>query len=354
MESSVYYRVADFGAVGDGATDDTAAINAAIAACVQERGGVVSFDAKTYLVNGALQGEAGHRCRLLVPAPVWTAPDAAWTTVELRGAHLPPQVFGTVGKTSMPECGTVIKSTARENGGAMLGAGAADFALLTLKLSNLTFRTTDNPQQSAVDARAFVQFIAENLQIDTSVYAVQAAEPTAADVFGLRTPATSNGALTVLRNVAVSGYWGGIEVFEHTYGDYLNLTANRHGLVLRPTHHASFFDRVAAQRNQNAVTVAGFAERESGAATSSSATTAPAAFSIRQLNLEHPGDDQLTPETAWQSCDGVQGFDLRDEANLGIGEITWWTVRGNVGSVAQFYKSAGCKNIVTRRLGAAV
>jgi len=302
MTTPPFYHVADFGAAGDGITDDTAAINAAIAACAQNRGGVVLFDAKTYLVDGALQGETDYCCRLIVPPNVWA-------TIELRGAHLPPQIFGTVGATVLPEIGTLIKSTALDSGGAILGSGASHFVHCSLKICDMTFRTVDNPRQSAIDARTFTQLIAENLQIDTGTYSVQAAEPMTADVFGLRTPIVNNSALTILRNLAISGYWGGVEVGEHTYADYLNLTANKHGLVFRFSHHASFFDRVAAQRNQNAVTVTGANP-----------------FEIKQLNIEHPHDDQVTPETAWQKCDGVQGFDVLDTQSAGIGEIKWWVV----------------------------
>jgi hypothetical protein len=201
-----------------------------------------------------------------------------------------------------------------------------------LKISDMTFRTTDNPQQSAIDARNFIQLIAENLQIDTGIYSVQAAEPTVSDVFGIRTPRVNNAALTILRNLAISGYWGGVEVSGHTYSDYLNLTANKHGLVFRRSHHASFFDRISAQRNQNAVSVLDTAAlpAEYLTAEEHSSVVSQAAFAIKQLNMEHPHHNQVTPETAWQACDGVQG---------------------DVGSVNEFHKSGGCGGTVTKRLG---
>jgi len=52
--SSVVINVKTYGAVGDGATDDTAAVNAALAAAYAAGGGVIYFPAGTYLMAGAL------------------------------------------------------------------------------------------------------------------------------------------------------------------------------------------------------------------------------------------------------------------------------------------------------------
>jgi hypothetical protein len=53
VRSSLIINVRDFGAVGDGVTDDSAAIMAAIASAVSS-GGTVQFEPKTYLVNSEL------------------------------------------------------------------------------------------------------------------------------------------------------------------------------------------------------------------------------------------------------------------------------------------------------------
>ena len=56
---SNWYNVMDFGAVGDGSTDDRAAIQAAIDAADADSGGVVYFPANTYKTIVALNGKSG-------------------------------------------------------------------------------------------------------------------------------------------------------------------------------------------------------------------------------------------------------------------------------------------------------
>ena len=60
-------NVKDFGAVGDGATKDTAAIQKAIDACAQAGGGDVNFPAGTYLTGGL---ELKSHVHLVVPQGV--------------------------------------------------------------------------------------------------------------------------------------------------------------------------------------------------------------------------------------------------------------------------------------------
>lgn len=53
----------DFGATGDGVTDDTAAIQAALDAAAAAGGAVVHLDAGTYVISGS--GKASSGCLLI-------------------------------------------------------------------------------------------------------------------------------------------------------------------------------------------------------------------------------------------------------------------------------------------------
>ena len=74
-----------------------------------------------------------------------------------------------------------------------------------------------------------VQCKLENVFVNTGVYNVQASKPTHGTC-GLITPACNNAALTVLRNVVVTGYHTGILVNEHTDGDSIVVASNINGL----------------------------------------------------------------------------------------------------------------------------
>jgi hypothetical protein len=132
--------------------------------------------------------------------------------------------------------------------------------------------------------------------------------------------------------VVVTGYHTGILVEEHTDGDNVVVASNVHGLRLLFAHHASRFARVGVYRNTHNVTVEG-----------------PHALSIEQLNTERPGPGQWSERTAWQCA----VTDVNDSDNLGIGDITYWVVVGNVGAQDIFTVKGGA-GIRVRRIGGKV
>ncbi len=306
------FNVHSYGAVGDDATDNTAAFSACLRSVIAAGGG------RMYLPAGAYVG------RIIIPA----IPRPDWIPLEIVGESQPVTLFGTVGCNEMPNCGTIVRSPAT-SGGAVISASTRDgFSRVQLLLKNVEVRTPPDPAIGGIDLEWAVQCRIENVVVGTGIYNVQASKPTHLTK-GLITPAVNNGALTVLRNVIVTGFHTGIVVNEHTDGDNIVVASNINGLEFVFAHHASRFARVGTYRNTHHVTVSG-----------------RHAFSIAQMNTEMPGVGQTNASNAWQTLIS----DINDPQDLGIGDITYWVVLGAQGAVDRFVKNGGA-SIRARRIG---
>ncbi len=315
------FDVLDYGAVGDGHTDNTAAFSACLEALIEAGGG------RMLLPGGVYRG------RIIIPTV--SEPPPGSITIEIAGERNPTPVFGTISTTELRENGTVIKCLDAA-GPAVISASPpaapwyAEFSSVHVVLRNLDVRTYDDPGIGGIDLNHALQCTIENVSINTGVYNVQAAQPTHG-TRGLITPAINNGAWTVLRNVVVTGYHTGILVNEHTDGDNIVVASDIYGLDFAQAYHASRFARVGAYRNTHNITVTG-----------------RHGFSIEQLNIEHAGPGQTNADNAWQATVS----DIDDPGSLGIGDIRYWVVLGNVG-VSEDFTCNGGAGIRARMIGSA-
>ena len=313
------FNVTNYGAAGNDSTDNTAAFTACINAIIAAGGG------RMYLPDGVYRG------RITIP-PV-SRPIPSWITIEIVGESEPPPVWGTIGSFPLRQKGTILKSLAT-SGAAVISAASStfysDFSAVHVIIRNLDVRTYNNPQIGGIDLYYAVQCRLDNVSINTGVYNVQASQPTHGTK-GLITPANNNAALTILRNVMVTGYHTGIVANEHTDGDNITLGSNLHGIEFATANHASRFGRVCAQRCTNNITLTG-----------------AHAFTIEQLDIEKTGANQTDANNVWQA----NVFDINDPNNLGVGDINYWVVVGNVGAVDDFDRNGG-NTVRTRRIGSA-
>jgi hypothetical protein len=313
--------VLEFGAVGDDATDNTTAFSRCLQAIIEAGGG------RMFLPDGIYRGS--------IVIPAFKPPTNSWLTIEIVGESEPTPVFGTIGAFELASQGTILKSLGK-SAPAVIAVSPAqnalygDFTPVQVVIRNLDVRTSDDPAIHGIDLYHAVQCKLENVFINTGVYNVQASLPTH-ETSGLITPACNNGALTVLRNLVVTGYHTGIQVNEHTDGDNVVVASNFYGLDFVQAHHASRFARLGAYRNAHHLRVSG-----------------RHGFTIEQLNTEMPGAGQTDERNAWQTL----ASDLHDPKNLGVGEINYWVVLGGTGAVEQFLKNGG-SGILARRIGSA-
>lgn len=319
IAKSRVFNVLRYGAVGDDKTDNTEAFSACLKAVVEAGGG------RMYLPDGVYRGH--------IVIPVVTKSLQSWITVEIAGESEPTPVFGTIGSASLLDNGTIVRSVA-ESGDAVIRAESSSnslyggFSAVNVVIRNLDVRTYDDPGIGGIDLHRALQCKLENVFVNTGVYNVQASKPTHG-TSGLITPACNNAALTVLRNVVVTGYHTGIQVNEHTDGDNIVVASNINGLEFLQAHHASHFARVGTYRNTHHVTVSG-----------------RHGFSIEQMNTEQPGQGQTDARKAWQTLVS----DVDDPQNLGVADINYWVVIGGVGARDTFIKNGGV-SIRARRIG---
>ncbi|MEO6036050.1 MAG: glycosyl hydrolase family 28-related protein [Verrucomicrobiota bacterium] len=313
------FNVLNYGAVGDDKTDNTEAFSACLKTVIETGGG------RMVLPNGVYRG------RIMIPAVSKSM--RSWITVEIVGEREPTPVFGTIGSFPLLNKGTIIKSLSKK-GAAVISASSSlqslygGFSAVNVVIKNLDVRTYDDPGIGGIDLRYAMQCKLENVFVNTGVYNVQASKPTHGTA-GVVTPAINNAAVTILRNVVVTGYHTGIVVNEHTDGDNIVVASNINGLDFVQAHHASRFARLGAYRNANMVTVTG-----------------RHGFSIEQLNIEKVGPGQTDANNNWQATVS----DIKDPNNLGFGDITYWVVVGNVGARDDFTRNGGA-SIQARRIG---
>jgi hypothetical protein len=314
------FNVLKYGAVGDDKTDNTEAFSACLKAVIGVGGG------RMYLPAGVYRG------RITIPA----VQRISWIAIEIVGETQPAPVFGTVGSFPLLNNGTIVKSLS-QTGPAVISASPNNdtspygrFSMLHVVIKDLEVRTYNDPAIGGIDLQYAPQCRVENVVVNTGVYSVQASRPTHGTK-GLITPACNNAAITILRNVVVTGYHTGIVVNEHTDGDNINLACNTIGLEFLFAHHASRFGRVCAQRCTYAIAVTG-----------------KHGFSIEQLDIEISGLGQTDSNNKWQAT----AYDINDPDNLGIADINYWVVEGNVGATEKFTRNGGA-SIRARRIGSA-
>ncbi len=309
------FNVLNYGAVADDKTDNTEAFSKCLTAIIAAGGG------RMYLPEASIADASSFRApspgsRSKSPASANRLP----SLVRSDPFRSPVTARSAVPRGVGSRCDLSGKHTEKLY---------ATFSGVNVVIRNLDVRTYDNPGIGGIDLKSAAQCKLENVFVNTGLYNVQAAQPTHGTC-GLITPARDNAALTVLRNVVVTGYHTGIQVNEHTDGDNIVVASNRHGLEFLAAHHASRFARSAPT-----------------AIRTTSQFWASTGFH-RTVEYRATRKGQTDASNAWQTLRS----DINDPQNLGSADINYWVVVGGVGAVDQFTKDGG-SSIRARRIGSA-
>jgi len=243
--ASMFYNVKDYGLVGDGTTDDTAALQALLDLIgTSDLDSTIFFPVGVYKIAGSLADTGASNCQLVLPKRNTLADQI---TIRLLGA-VPGPTFGR------GNGGAIIQSTLTSGTGAILGVkntsssgGIGDIIdganFLVVHIENLTFRAKDNPTISGIDLRYCPSIALRNVKVDVDFTTIPS-QPTTTTSYGIRTSLNDIAAVAVLDNVQVTGFYNGYQWGELCSGN--NVTANFCVYVaeIPEAKHALAFQRV--------------------------------------------------------------------------------------------------------------
>jgi hypothetical protein len=160
-----WFNVEDYGAVHDGTTDDTSAIQDAIDACMTAGGGWVYFPNGIYAVEGALQSTSTYNSQLTIPQNAYPGDSTPPIAIGFLGEGPAGQWnHGTSGPWAPGTSGAILLSNwaaAIADIPAVIAAGkynavypAASFNWIEVTFRNIEIRTPANPKLSGIQMAA--------------------------------------------------------------------------------------------------------------------------------------------------------------------------------------------------------
>lgn len=255
-----WFNVKDYGAKGDGVTNDQTAIQAAIQAAFDAGGGNVYFPNGIYIVSGAPITSSGgvtiNNAQLYIPL---TEDGDNGVSIRLVG-QTPPSMEHS-GLIDFPQntSGAIIQSTIVGSGTtpsilgtAYYSAGFGNFNWTDTYIENLSFRArsmTGGVGTDTVNTMSGINFSTlgncalNQVRVDIQSKIFYSLQP-ASGTIGIFFPAVNNSAYVSVENTFVSGYETGYRFNEHFTADNIVAAGCVNGLSSDFMNHAANIGRV--------------------------------------------------------------------------------------------------------------
>lgn len=315
-----WFNVEDYGAVHDGTTDDTTAIQDAIDACMAAGGGTVFFPNGIYQIDGALQDTSTFNSQLEIPT-VSGAPTTPAVAIRLLGmGPNVPQSESNQGTTGRSTGGVILRSS--WNGtisgnpailsagpyGTMAGGSGWNFVFVSIE--NMDFRAHVDPKLSAIQLQAAFGCRLHNVTVSTDADSNGKSLPTHSNAVGVDMPLGLNSQQPDhISSVTIENFYTGLKPSEQCNGD-VSVGQCTQGILFAgqqgaPQHlrHANYFTKVLGYQNARTLVFSGDTRW----------------VNIGLLNIEH----DLTPFNTV--------YDIDDGSNYARGFISYHTTDYNSG-----------------------
>lgn len=282
-------------------TDDTSAIQSAVDAVFASNppAGVVFFPSGTYIVNGPFTAGSNTSQIGLPDIPLEDNSADKEATIVFEG----PLNQKNPNTYRYGESGAIIYSTRNGTVGTQSiisgksPSSGGDLTDIYIQLKNLTFRTVQNPEHSAVNLQFVNSCSGENILVDTAgLRNLDYAKPTESDSYGLAVCGEFNNNMNNWSKIRVRGFYNGVRVGEHMTLDYGFVLKAVNAYVFPSMTHAVNMGYVAAEMAVNNLVCSGAAQ-----------------FNIAMFDIEHNSADNW-----WTTV-----YDIKDTSSTCKGTVVY-------------------------------
>ncbi|MFL0251415.1 glycosyl hydrolase family 28-related protein [Clostridium neuense] len=241
---------------GDGITDDTQALQAAINYLASNGGGKLFFPKGIYLLNGSLQDADNYNS--IIKLPLVDAINDNPITIELIGVNIPATAYPEPEGNGTPptHSGAILYSTVQGSGGlpSIIAGHKTLWSDITFVAKNLVIRQINNSTLNALELQHIANVIIQNVVFDLDVKTTQIVR---GNGIALDLPTLQNYALVRVRNVYILGYTVAIQHSEHADLDNVFAQYCSIGLQITAGYHAIHYGKLLFQSTDTAINAIG-------------------------------------------------------------------------------------------------
>ena len=251
-----WFNVKQYGAKGDGITDDTVSINNTVTACFNAGRGTVYFPAGTYPCNGAFQTSNGYNA--IIPIPyVGTLPTAP-VEIVFKGCIRPHQPYGYyidfIGNPTQNV--SIITSTKTGTGTvpALIGTPhnttGTQMTFVTVFFEDLIIRQNNTNGLIGLQLGGAMGAAIRKCNVDVTVTTPgQTPNPTNTNMVGVVLPQFNNSGLSILEDCFIVGQYNGVWACEMATIKRCTFQSNYGGIIFWGGDHSVALEHVIILEN---------------------------------------------------------------------------------------------------------